>query len=64
MTDIHSQSESDPSKYRHIEGASLREVLKYESVTEAFMIELDDAVVNVSRQHLKQLNNCAFGGIG
>jgi spermidine synthase len=43
------------------EGASLREVLKHDTVTEVFMIEIDEAVVNASVDQLHQLNNCAFG---
>jgi len=46
------------------EGASLREVLKYATVEEAYMIELDDGVVNQSLEHLKQMNNCSYNAPG
>jgi spermidine synthase len=43
------------------EGATLREVLRHSTVTEAAMIELDDGVVEESKKYLKQMNNCSFG---
>jgi spermidine synthase len=41
------------------EGASLREVLRHKSVEHVEMIELDEKVVEVSREHLPTLNDCS-----
>ena len=42
------------------EGATLREALKYKSVTEVVMIELDPDVIRIAKRELKQLNNCTY----
>jgi spermidine synthase len=63
---IHPAMLAHPSGARRVailgggEGASLREVLRHNTVEEAFMIELDDSVVEASKQYLKQLSNCSF----
>lgn len=41
------------------EGAVLREVLKHKTVKQAVVIELDEKVVEVSKEHLPYLSNCA-----
>lgn len=41
------------------EGATLREVLKHNTVEEAVMIEIDEGVVELSRQHLPQWQDCS-----
>ena len=44
------------------EGATLREVLKHKSVTEAVMVDLDKGVVDASRRALPTMNDCrGFG---
>ncbi|EJK57619.1 hypothetical protein THAOC_22319 [Thalassiosira oceanica] len=40
------------------EGATLREVLKHRTVEEASMIEIDEGVVDLSRQHLPEWQDC------
>lgn len=42
------------------EGATLREALKYKSVTEVAMIELDSDMIKIAKRELKQLNNCTY----
>jgi len=41
------------------EGATLREVLKHSTVEEAAMIEIDEGVVSLSREHLPQWQDCS-----
>jgi spermidine synthase len=41
------------------EGATLREVLKHNTVEEAAMIEIDEGVVELSREHLPQWQDCS-----
>lgn len=41
------------------EGATLREVLKHNTVEDAVMIEIDEGVVDLSRQHLPQWQDCS-----
>jgi len=41
------------------EGASLREVLKHNTVETAVMIEIDQMMVDVSRQHLPSWSDCS-----
>ena len=41
------------------EGATLREVLKHSTVEEAVMIEIDESVVNLSKEHLPQWQDCS-----
>lgn len=41
------------------EGATLREVLKHKSVEEAVMIEIDEMMVNVSRQYIPEWSDCS-----
>lgn len=40
------------------EGATLREVLKHDTVIDAKMIEIDEIMVNVSREYLPGWNSC------
>jgi S-adenosylmethionine decarboxylase proenzyme len=40
------------------EGATLREVLKYKSVERVVMIEIDEMMVNLSKQHLPEWSTC------
>ncbi|KAL7525928.1 hypothetical protein ACHAXR_001221 [Thalassiosira sp. AJA248-18] len=40
------------------EGATLREVLRHKTVEKATMIELDEKVVEVSKEHMPYLSNC------
>ena len=42
------------------EGATLREVLKYASVEEAVMVDIDEDVVNIAREYLKFMNEGVF----
>ena len=42
------------------EGATLREVLKYPSVKEAVMVDIDEDVVRVSREYLRFMNKGVF----
>ncbi len=42
------------------EGATLREVLRHESVSQATMVDLDEQVVSVCRQHLPSFSDGAF----
>lgn len=44
------------------EAATLREVLKHNTVEEAVMIEIDEKMVNVSREHLPEWSNCTDFG--
>jgi len=41
------------------EGATLREVLKHNTVEEVVMIEIDSLVMDVSRQYLTEWNDCS-----
>jgi len=41
------------------EGATLREVLKHKTVEEAVMIEIDEGVVDLSKQHLSEWQDCS-----
>jgi spermidine synthase len=41
------------------EGASLREVLKHSTVKEAIMIEIDEMMVNVSRDYIPEWSDCS-----
>ena len=41
------------------EGATLREVLKHNTVEKATMIEIDEAMVNTSRMYLPQWSDCS-----
>jgi spermidine synthase len=41
------------------EGATLREVLKHSSVKQVVMIEIDQQVMDLSRKHLSQWNDCS-----
>ncbi len=42
------------------EGATLREVLKYPSLKEAVMVDIDEDVIRVSREYLKFMNEGVF----
>ena len=53
---------SDPKRVAIIgggEGATLREVLKHKSVEEAIMIEIDEIMVNVSREFIPAWSDCS-----
>ena len=41
------------------EGATLREVLKHNTIKEAIMIEIDKEMVSVSHQHLRDWSDCS-----
>eukprot|EP00549_Striatella_unipunctata_P007442 CAMPEP_0118694322 /NCGR_PEP_ID=MMETSP0800-20121206/12440_1 /TAXON_ID=210618 ORGANISM="Striatella unipunctata, Strain CCMP2910" /NCGR_SAMPLE_ID=MMETSP0800 /ASSEMBLY_ACC=CAM_ASM_000638 /LENGTH=789 /DNA_ID=CAMNT_0006592737 /DNA_START=134 /DNA_END=2503 /DNA_ORIENTATION=- len=41
------------------EGATLREVLKHKTLESVLMIEMDEELVEISREHLKQWSNCS-----
>ena len=41
------------------EGATLREVLKHNTVKEAIMIEIDETMVNASREFLPEWSDCS-----
>lgn len=41
------------------EGATLREVLKHNTVEKAVMIEIDEGVVDLSKEHLPQWQDCS-----
>jgi spermidine synthase len=41
------------------EGATLREVLKHNTVESVIMIEIDEVMVNVSREYLPDWNDCS-----
>jgi spermidine synthase len=41
------------------EGATLREVLKHNTVKEAIMIEIDEMMVNVSRDYIPEWSDCS-----
>ena len=41
------------------EGATLREVLKHVTVKEAVMIEIDEALVNISRTYIPEWSDCS-----
>jgi len=41
------------------EGATLREVLKHKTVEEAIMVEIDEMMVNVSREYLPEWSDCS-----
>lgn len=40
------------------EGATLREVLKHNTVKEAIMVEIDEKMVNVSREYIPEWSDC------
>jgi Spermine/spermidine synthase domain len=42
------------------EGATLREVLKHNTITTVTMIEIDELLVNVSKQFLPEWNDCSM----
>jgi len=42
------------------EGASLREVLKHSTVEHVMMIEIDEMMVSLSREHLPSWNDCSM----
>ncbi len=42
------------------EGATLREVLKHNTVTEAVMVDIDEKVVELSKQYLQELHKGSF----
>jgi spermidine synthase len=49
------------------EGATLREVLKHNTVEHVVMLEIDEELTTVSREHLKEWSDCgdiAFNGSG
>jgi spermidine synthase len=46
------------------EGATLREVLKHSTVTEVYMIEIDEMMVKYSRKFLPEWNSCSNMAIG
>lgn len=41
------------------EGASLREVLKHNTVEEAVLLEIDETIVNVSKEHMPEWSDCS-----
>jgi spermidine synthase len=41
------------------EGATLREVLKHNTIKDAIMIEIDEIMVSVSRQYLPTWSDCS-----
>ena len=41
------------------EGATLREILKHRTIESATMIELDEELVSICREHLPQMSNCS-----
>lgn len=41
------------------EGATLREVLKHNTVETVIMIEIDELMVNVSKEHLREWSDCS-----
>ena len=42
------------------EGATLREVLKHNTVEEVVMIDIDPGIMEMARQHLPQWSDCGF----
>jgi spermidine synthase len=55
-------SHSNPKRVAIIgggEGATLREALKHNTVEEVVMIDIDEKMVNVSRQHLPEWSDCS-----
>lgn len=40
------------------EGATLREVLKHTTIEKVTMIEIDEMMINIAREHLPKLNSC------
>jgi S-adenosylmethionine decarboxylase proenzyme len=42
------------------EGATLREVLKHNTITNVIMLEIDEAMVNVSKQYLPEWSDCSM----
>lgn len=42
------------------EGATLREVLKHNTVEKLVMIEIDEMMVNVSREYLPDWSDCSY----
>ena len=43
----------------HETGATLREVLKHSTIEKVVMIEIDEMMVNASRQYLPEWNDCS-----
>jgi len=41
------------------EGASLREVLKHKTVEEAVLLEIDETIVNVSKEYMPEWSDCS-----
>jgi spermidine synthase len=41
------------------EGATLREVLKHNTVESVIMIEVDEMLVQIAREHLSYMNDCS-----
>ena len=55
-------SHSNPKRIAVIgggEGATLREVLKHNTVEQAVMIDIDQMMVNVSRQYIPEWSDCS-----
>jgi spermidine synthase len=55
-------SHSNPKRVAIVgggEGATLRETLKHNTVEEAVMIDIDEKMVNVSRQHIPEWSDCS-----
>jgi len=51
-----------PSKVAIIgggEGATLREVLKHDTVKQVTMIEIDEMMINIAKNHLPKMSNCS-----
>jgi len=42
------------------EGATLREILRYPSITRAVMVDIDDEVVEICKRHLPEMHQGAF----
>lgn len=54
---------SDPRRVAIIgggEGATLREVLKHNTVDEVVMIEIDEQLVEIAKEYLPEWNDCSF----
>ena len=41
------------------EGASLREVLKHKTVKEAVLLEIDEKIVNLSKEYMPEWSDCS-----
>lgn len=55
---------SAPKKVAIVGGGDLagtRELLKHKSIESVHLVELDPAVTEVTKAHMKSLNNCSFG---